>query len=202
MPELGAAPLRGDREGAAAGHRARRSTPDLALLPGIEVETDLGIWGVIETPGHAPSHVCLYQPERRILISGDHLLGRISLYFDYGWTPDPVGEFLRSLDAVEALDPLPRLCLAGHARPFTDVQAHIEANRELVAQRVAATAVAIERAAADGLRGRAVRARRGRDPRRGVAADRDALLPAPPRGDRRRAARARRPGALGRRLTP
>jgi glyoxylase-like metal-dependent hydrolase (beta-lactamase superfamily II) len=118
--------------------------PDLALLPGIEIPTDLGDWGVIETPGHAPSHVCLYQPERRILISGDHLLGRISLYFDYGWTPDPVGEFLKSLDAIEALDPPPRLCIAGHARPFTDVEAHIEANRELVAQHVAAAAVAIE----------------------------------------------------------
>jgi len=124
---------------------ARVVEPDLALLPGIEIETDLGSWSVIETPGHAPSHVCLYQPERRILISGDHLLGRISLFYDYGWTPDPVGEFLRSLDAIEALDPSPRLCIAGHARPFTDVQAHIEANRELVAQRVAATAVAIEK---------------------------------------------------------
>jgi glyoxylase-like metal-dependent hydrolase (beta-lactamase superfamily II) len=123
---------------------ARVVDPDLALLPGVEIATALGDWGVIETPGHAPSHVCLYQPERRILISGDHLLGRISLYYDYGWTPDPVGEFLRSLDAIEALKPSPRLCLAGHARPFTDVQAHIEANRELVAQRVAATAVAIE----------------------------------------------------------
>lgn len=123
---------------------ARVVDPDLALLPGIEIETDHGMWSVIETPGHAPSHICLFQPERRILISGDHLLGRISLFFDYGWTPDPVGEFLRSLDAIEALRPVPRLCLAGHARPFTDVQAHIEANRELVAQRVAATAVAIE----------------------------------------------------------
>jgi len=123
---------------------ARVVDPNLALLPGIAVETDLGDWHVIETPGHAPSHVCLFQPERRLLISGDHLLGRISLYYDYGWTPDPVGEFLRSLDTIEALNPAPRLCLAGHARPFTDVQAHIEANRELVAQRVAATAVAIE----------------------------------------------------------
>lgn len=123
---------------------ARPIKPDLALVTGIQVETRLGTWHVIETPGHAPSHVCLYQPERRILISGDHLLGRVSLYFDYGWTPDPVGEFLRSLDKIEALDPLPRLCIAGHARPFTDVQAHIDAYRELVAQRVAAAAVAIE----------------------------------------------------------
>ena len=60
-----------------------------------------------------------YQPDRRLLISGDHLLGRVSLYFDYGYTPDPVGEFLESLNKVEDLDM--RLCLAGHARPFTDV---------------------------------------------------------------------------------
>ena len=37
-----------------------------------------------ETPGHAPSHVCLHQPERRLLISGDHLLGRTVIFFDYG----------------------------------------------------------------------------------------------------------------------
>jgi glyoxylase-like metal-dependent hydrolase (beta-lactamase superfamily II) len=108
--------------------------PDRALLPGVVVETDLGGWTVHETPGHAPSHVCLFQPERRLLISGDHLLGRISLYFDYGYTPDPVGEFLSSLDVVERLDA--RLCLSGHGRTFTDVHAHIEGNRELIAARL------------------------------------------------------------------
>ena len=77
-----------------------------------------------ETPGHAPSHVCLFQPERRVLLSGDHLLGRVSLYFDYGHTPDPVGEFLGSLDTVEALDA--RLALSGHGRPFADVAEHID----------------------------------------------------------------------------
>jgi glyoxylase-like metal-dependent hydrolase (beta-lactamase superfamily II) len=107
---------------------------DRELVPGVEVETDLGSWQVIETPGHAPSHVCLHQPERRVLLSGDHLLGRVSLYFDFGWTPDPVGEFLESLDRVDALDA--RLALAGHGRPFTDVRGHIEANRELIATRL------------------------------------------------------------------
>lgn len=110
--------------------------PDRALVPGVVVDTDLGPWTVHETPGHAPSHVCLFQPERRLLISGDHLLGRISLYFDYGYSPDPVGEFVRSLDVVEALDA--RLCLPGHGRTFTDVHAHIEGNRALVAERLSA----------------------------------------------------------------
>jgi glyoxylase-like metal-dependent hydrolase (beta-lactamase superfamily II) len=114
---------------------------DRDLLPGVEVESDVGTWQVIETPGHAPSHVCLHQPERRLLISGDHLLGRVSLYFDHGHTPDPVGEFLASLDRVDALDA--RLCLAGHARPFTDVAGHVAANRELVARRLDAMRAAL-----------------------------------------------------------
>ncbi len=58
-------------------------------MDGVRIETDLGEWTVYETPGHAPSHVCLYQPERRILISGDHVLGRISLFYDYGYTAGP-----------------------------------------------------------------------------------------------------------------
>jgi len=104
------------------------------LLPGVVVESDLGDWHVYETPGHAPSHVVLHQPERRLLLSGDHVLGRISLYFDHGWTPDPVGEFLGSLDVVDALDV--RLTLSGHGRPFTDLHGHVEGSRALVRERL------------------------------------------------------------------
>ena len=108
--------------------------PDRDLVPGVEVETDHGVWEVHETPGHAPSHVCLFQPDRGLLLSGDHLLGRVSLYYDWGYSPDPAGEFLASLDVVDRLDA--RLCLAGHARPFRDVRAHVEANRTAVHERV------------------------------------------------------------------
>jgi glyoxylase-like metal-dependent hydrolase (beta-lactamase superfamily II) len=116
--------------------------PDRDLVPGVEIETDLGILTVHETPGHAPSHVCLFEAERRILLSGDHVLGRISLYYDYGWTPDPVAEFLHSLDVVDRLGA--RLCLSGHGRPFVDVHAHIEGNRKLVAERLDAVKAALE----------------------------------------------------------
>jgi glyoxylase-like metal-dependent hydrolase (beta-lactamase superfamily II) len=117
--------------------------PDRDLLPGVTIDTDLGEWTVHETPGHAPSHVCLFQGERRLLISGDHLLGRISLYFDYGYTPDPVGEFLHSLEVVERLGA--RLCLPGHGRTFTDVQAHIQGNRKLVEERLGSALDAVAR---------------------------------------------------------
>jgi glyoxylase-like metal-dependent hydrolase (beta-lactamase superfamily II) len=114
---------------------------DRDLVDGVTVPTDLGDWHVVETPGHAPSHVCLHQPERRLLISGDHVLGRVALYFDHGYTPDPVGEFLASLDRVEGLDA--RLALSGHGRPFTDVPGHITANRALVAERLEAVRAAL-----------------------------------------------------------
>ena len=104
--------------------------PDRDLLPGVEVDTDLGRWQVHETPGHAPSHVVLHQPERGLLLSGDHILGRISLYFDYGHTPDPAGEFLASLDTVGGLDI--DLVLAGHGRPVRDAPGLVEANRREV----------------------------------------------------------------------
>jgi glyoxylase-like metal-dependent hydrolase (beta-lactamase superfamily II) len=117
--------------------------PNRDLVDGVEFSTDLGRWITYETPGHAPSHVCFFQPERRLLISGDHLLGRVSLYYDYGWTPDPAGEFLASLEVVDRLDA--RLCLAGHGRAFTDVRAHVEANRALVAERLEAVRGAVSK---------------------------------------------------------
>ncbi len=120
---------------------ARAIEPDRELVDGVTIDTDLGVWRVYETPGHAPSHVCLFQPERRLLISGDHVLGRISLYFDYGWTPDPIGEFLESLAVVDELDA--RLALSGHGKPFLDVHGHIEGNRALVRHRLDAALAAV-----------------------------------------------------------
>src|SRR3954466_5035522 len=142
VPERALEAYRAARKGNDDYGVARVVEPDRLLVEGVEFDTDLGTWRTLETPGHAPSHVCFFQPERRLLISGDHLLGRVSLFYDYGHTPDPAGEFLTSLDKVEDLSA--RLCLAGHARPFTDVRAHIHANRSLVAERVQRALEAIE----------------------------------------------------------
>ena len=133
VPEAALSRYQSSRKGQGVGV-AEVVLPDRDLVPGVEIDTDLGVWQVHETPGHAPSHVVLHQPERGLLLSGDHLLGRVSLYYDYGHTPDPAGEFLRSLDVVEKLGT--GLCLSGHGRPFRDVQGHIDANRREVAERM------------------------------------------------------------------
>ena len=98
------------------------------------MQTDLGRWQVYETPGHAPSHVILHQPDRRLMISGDHIIGRVSLYYDFGWTPDPAGEFLTSLDTVEGLPT--DLILPGHGKPVRDLPGLVRANREAVHERM------------------------------------------------------------------
>jgi glyoxylase-like metal-dependent hydrolase (beta-lactamase superfamily II) len=77
--------------------------------------------------------VVLHQPERGLLLSGDHLLGRVSLYYDFGYSPDPAGEFLSSLDVVDELDV--QLVLAGHGRPVRDARALTKANRRAIAER-------------------------------------------------------------------
>lgn len=110
----------------------RIAPPDRELVDGVEVATDHGFFRTYETPGHAPSHVVLHEPESGMMISGDHLLGKVTVFFDHGHTPDPVGEFLSSLDVVEELDV--RLCLPGHGRTFRDVGAKINAYRDLVGE--------------------------------------------------------------------
>ena len=84
-------------------------------------------WEVIHTPGHSPSHICLWDSTDRILISGDHLLGAITPHIDFrrGEEEDPLGQFLESLERIENLDPA--LVLPGHGRPFNDGAARARA---------------------------------------------------------------------------
>lgn len=84
------------------------------------VEIGERTWELHHTPGHARSHVCLFARDESVLVSGDHLLGGITPHVDFrpGDDEDPLGDYLRSLERVEELDP--RLVLPGHGRPFED----------------------------------------------------------------------------------
>jgi glyoxylase-like metal-dependent hydrolase (beta-lactamase superfamily II) len=75
-------------------------------------------WRVIEFPGHADGHICLLKDG--VLIAGDHLLPRITpavgLYPDS--RPDPLGDFMASLERVVEL--APTVALPGHGEPIGD----------------------------------------------------------------------------------
>ena len=108
--------------------------PARELLPGVARPTSGG--GGRADPGRRALARLPVAARAAVPPISGHRSGRVSPYFDYGYLPDPVGEFLTSLDRVEALDA--RLGLSGHGRTFGDVQGHIAANRELISQRLAA----------------------------------------------------------------
>jgi glyoxylase-like metal-dependent hydrolase (beta-lactamase superfamily II) len=78
----------------------------------------------VETPGHSKGHICLYEPAKKILISGDHILGditpNISVWSD---SDNPLNIFLDSLAKTAAFDV--DLVLPGHRRVFADCRGRI-----------------------------------------------------------------------------
>ena len=77
-------------------------------------------WQVIETAGHRRGHLCLYDANRRILVSGDQVLPSISPNVSVlppAPDADPLREFLDSLERLEACEP-GTLVLPSHGRPF------------------------------------------------------------------------------------
>jgi glyoxylase-like metal-dependent hydrolase (beta-lactamase superfamily II) len=117
--------------------------PDRYLVDGQRLPSRLGDWEVLETPGHSPSHVALIQRDRGLAITGDTLCTIFVPWFDYGYSPDPVAEFIASLDRLEALGRL-EIAFPGHGRPLEDLPASIAAHRDGVAARLTETVAAIE----------------------------------------------------------
>jgi glyoxylase-like metal-dependent hydrolase (beta-lactamase superfamily II) len=77
-------------------------------------------WSMIHTPGHSAAHICLFSESDGLLISGDHLLPTVTPHIDFAQKGegDALGDYLGSLEKVEALDP--SLVLPGHGRPFEE----------------------------------------------------------------------------------
>jgi len=109
--------------------------PDEHLLDGVRLPSLLGDWEVIETPGHAPSHVCLVQRERGLAIVGDLVSRTFAPYLDYGYSPDPVAELLASYDRIEAVGV--RVGLPGHGRPLEDLTGAVQMHRSGIGRRIA-----------------------------------------------------------------
>ena len=78
----------------------------------------------VETPGHSWGHMCLYEPRRRILVAGDHILGDISPNIQL-WSDEwnPLKAYLCSLDKVSGLDF--ELVLPGHRGLLRNAQERI-----------------------------------------------------------------------------
>jgi glyoxylase-like metal-dependent hydrolase (beta-lactamase superfamily II) len=80
---------------------------------------------ILWTPGHSAGHICLYEQNRRILISGDHILPRITsnISMHTQSVGNPLADYLNSLDHLAHL-PVDWV-LPAHGEPFRDLPGRI-----------------------------------------------------------------------------
>ena len=87
-------------------------------------------WVSVHTPGHTIDHLCLYDPEYGLLISGDHVLPSITPHVSgVGNGADALKSYIQTLDLVAALDGV-KLGLPAHGHPFDDVPGRVAAIKE------------------------------------------------------------------------
>ncbi|MGH3399217.1 MAG: MBL fold metallo-hydrolase [Streptosporangiaceae bacterium] len=95
---------------------------DLIDVPGLTVRA---IW----TPGHSPGHLCFHLESRGLLLTGDHVLPRITPNISvYDLTSSPLDDYLDSLAALRGIEP--GEVLPAHEYRFTDLDARLEALAE------------------------------------------------------------------------
>ncbi len=113
------------------------------LIEGDTVDIGDYSFRCIETPGHTPGHMCLYEADKRILVSGDHILSEVTPNIAF-WLEmeDSLKEYLASLEKVYGLDvdtvlPGHREVFHNHRRRIRELQEHhrVRANEIISALR-------------------------------------------------------------------
>jgi len=93
--------------------------PDIMLKDGEKITVATSEFKVIVTPGHSPGHICLYEPKRKLLFSGDHILPDI--FPHVGLHPqsgeNPLGDFFNSIEALGQLEV--NFIFPGHGSVFS-----------------------------------------------------------------------------------
>jgi glyoxylase-like metal-dependent hydrolase (beta-lactamase superfamily II) len=76
--------------------------PDVLFEDGDKPEVPGWDLSAIWTPGHSPGHLCFWEPANRVMLSGDHVLPRITpnIPFHPQAAADPLGDFLQSLEKL------------------------------------------------------------------------------------------------------
>lgn len=104
--------------------------PDRPVRGGETLQVGDFLFEVIWTPGHSPGHICLYEPNHRLLLSGDHVLPTITpnVSLHPQQRQNPLSDFLESLDRVAGLEI--RRMLPAHEWDIEDFQGRIRALRD------------------------------------------------------------------------
>jgi glyoxylase-like metal-dependent hydrolase (beta-lactamase superfamily II) len=100
--------------------------PDIPLRGDEEIKVGDYILKVINTPGHTPGHIALYEPRKKFLFSGDVLLPTIdtNAAFHVQLIEYPIQKYLNSLATLRKLEI--EKVLPGHEYVFSDPHRRID----------------------------------------------------------------------------
>ncbi len=99
------------------------STPEPThpLVDGQTIKLARREWVAIHTPGHTEDHLCLYDPEFGVVLTGDHVLPSITPHISgLSAHADPLAQFFQSLRRVADIDDV-SIALPAHGHPFADL---------------------------------------------------------------------------------
>jgi len=111
--------------------------PELKVLEdGDRVQAGNYDFQCVATPGHTMGHTCLYEPDKKVLVAGDHILIDITPNIQcWSDSQNPLKHYLSSLDKVAELQV--DLVLTGHRRLISNHRGRIEELKKHHAQRLA-----------------------------------------------------------------
>lgn len=101
------------------------------LIDGQVVEIGGDRWRVITCYGHSPEHVCLYNEQRRLLLSGDQVIARITSNVSVMASEPEANPLPHWIDSLNRMFQLPAdtLVLPSHNLPFLGLHQRV---RELL----------------------------------------------------------------------
>lgn len=112
------------------------ATPGHHLDDGDIIELADRSWRAMHTPGHTGDHLCLYDLEGGMLLSGDHVLPSITPHISSMGIPgDALDAYFQSLAMVVAL-PADTRVLPAHGHPFVGIRERVDSILEHHAQRL------------------------------------------------------------------
>jgi glyoxylase-like metal-dependent hydrolase (beta-lactamase superfamily II) len=116
---------------------------DLVDAPGLRLRA---VW----TPGHTPGHLCFYDQARDLLLTGDHILPRITPNISsYDMSSNPLDDYLSSLEKLRGMQPAE--VLPAHEYRFAGLDSRLDDLVEHHNERLTETRELVAAASAPGL---------------------------------------------------
>ena len=106
-------------------YSSRRKIEFTPMVEGDVIEIGDYLFRCVETPGHSPGHMCLYEASKKVLVCGDHILFDITPNITH-WDQldNSLNHYLTNLEKVYKLDV--GLLLPGHRRVMNDHRKRIK----------------------------------------------------------------------------